>query len=129
MGRNSFNAAFHSAATLTRQRNAAQAAKWNGGKKHDNPYLKRTPPVANLVDESAREALLASEAKAAKLKDLDLLTIAKRGLPPAEAIADLKARYPTAFEVEPVKHYSAMTPDEKAAFHRQTKTVPQGGRR
>ena len=71
------------------------------------------------VDEAARDALLRDEAKTAKLTDPDLLKIAKRGLNPADAIADLKTRFPTAFKADPLKMYSEMTPDERAAFARK----------
>ena len=128
MGRNSFNAAAHSGAVLTRQRNAAKAAKWNGGRQPANPYAKRTPPVTVVVDEDARAVLLKDAAKSAKLKDMDLLGLAKRGLSPADAIADLKARYPQGFEVEPVKRYADMTAEEQAAFRRKH-GLPQGNHR
>ena len=75
--------------------------------------------MTTVVDEEARAALLKEAAKTAKLKDPELLKIAKRGLSPADAIADLQARYPTAFEAEPVKKYGQMTPAERAATDRK----------
>ena len=84
--------------------------------------------MSNLVDEDARTKLLKEAAVGAKLKDMDLLAIAKRGLSPADAIGDLKARYPTAFEVEPVKMYPDMTSNEEAAFHRKHGLPQRTGR-
>lgn len=122
---------FHTSRSLitqtSKQAAAREKAKWQR-LPTTNPYLKRTPPMANVVDEVARAALLKDAAKAAKLKDVDLLVIAKRGLSPVDAIADLKARYPAAFEAEPMKLYPEMTAAEKAAFHRKH-GLPQGSGR
>ena len=75
--------------------------------------------MPNVVDEDARAVLLKEAAKSAKLRDMDLLAIAKRGLSPADAIGDLKTRYPTAFEAEPVKMFHEMSATEQAEFERK----------
>ena len=79
--------------------------------------------MTTVVDEAARDALLREEAKAAKLTDSDLLKIAKRGLSPADAVADLRTRYPKAFAAEPAKRYADMTTAEREAFARQHRVI------
>ena len=60
---------------------------------------------------------LRTVAEAAGLKDPDLLKIANQGMTAADAVADLRNRYPGAFAAP--KMYRDMTPAEQAAWKRR----------